>query len=119
MKEQNKVIDITWEMKKADLKWKIRNAAKSIGTTLENHKELVICAIPVVAGVVGSVVKNVGKNNTLRREQHLKDNYIWDPKAGMHFETRRKLSANQKLEFASRRDKGESVADILRSMHVL
>lgn len=112
-------IDITWKLKLADLKWKVVNAANTVMTTAKNNKEIVAVAIPIVAKIAYDVVKGVSRNSQLNREQRLKDNYIWDPRLGMYFECKHKLTTNQRLEFANRRDRGESVGNILRSMKVL
>ena len=114
------VIDITWDLKKAEWKNRIRNAAATVGRFVSNNKtEVIAVATPILGKLVLDGVRNIRASSRRREQQHLKENYIWDPSTGMWFETRKKMSSNQRTEFSKRKANGESVADILNSMKIL
>lgn len=119
MGDSREPIDITWKVKMADLKWKAVDVKNKIFTAAKNNKEIVAVAIPILAKMGYDIVKDVRRRSVVNEEKRLKDNYVWDPKLGMYFECKRKLTTNQRLEFEARRGQGESVGHILRSMKVL
>lgn len=112
-------IDITWEIKKRELKDKVKNAWNGVCRFVDNNKEIIAVSLPIAGKVVYDLVKQHKRNSYLREERELKDQHIYDPRLGIYFKTRKPLSTNQRLEFAARREKGESVSDILRDMRIL
>lgn len=77
---------------------------------------------PTVSGclvVLPLAFRFAGKRVNLAKEQQLKDMYIYDRSHGHYWELRRKLSTRELLEIDRRKDKGESLVDILESMRVL
>ena len=65
------------------------------------------------------ILRFTSKRANLVKEQKLKDNYIYDRSHGHYWELRRKLSTRELMEIDKRKDKGESLVDILESMRVL
>ena len=48
-----------------------------------------------------------------------RDTDIWDPKRGMHYYIKKRMTPSQQMEYNRRYDRGENGADILRSMRLL
>ena len=98
------------------------NAKRALEWTKEN-KEIVIgvlvpTGIAVVKTVTG-IVKSVDRKMDLKKEQDLKDLYIYDRSLGYYHELNRKLKPSEALEIDKRRCDGESMAHILASMKLL
>lgn len=120
MGDRSDFIDITWDIRKAELKNKIRNGWNKVGQFVSSNKtEVAAVAVPLVGKLIFDAVQSVKRAGRQKNEQRLKENYIWDPSLGMWFETKKKLTSSQRLEFSRRRDQGEKVGNILRSMKVL
>lgn len=88
--------------------------ANNVKDFINENRELLIVAVPVVGGVLGSVIRKARGD----QQEYLRNHYIYDPRSGVYFKTR-KLSNAQRLEYTKRREKGESVSHILESMRVL
>lgn len=115
-----KKICLTDELRKAEIKDKVNRFWNSTKNFVSENKEWVLAVgVPLVVGAIGGAIKNARRDATIKETQRLKDNYIWDPKHGMYFETRRKMTTSERLEYAKRRDDGEGVETILRSMRIL
>ena len=114
------VVDITWDLKKAEIKNWIRNGVNQVGRFISNNKtEVIAVATPIVGKLFVDMVRGIKRSANNKEQARLKENYIWDPSSGMWFETRKKMSSNQRVEFSRRRENGESVGSILNSMKIL
>lgn len=114
------IVDITWDIKKAEIKNKVRNGLNQVGRFISNNKtEVIAVATPIVGKLLLDAVRGIKRSANTRAQARLKENYIWDPSSGMWFETRKKMSSNQRVEFSKRRENGESVGSILNSMKIL
>lgn len=80
-------------------------AAMAIGGTLTS------------ISVVG--IKTIGKQLDIRRENRLRNSMIYDRSLGMYWETKKPLTANQRLTIESRHNNGESYGAILNDMRIL
>ena len=76
-------------------------------------------AVSIGLTVTPFIVRFATKRTNLAKEQKLKDMYIYDRSHGHYWELRRKLSNRELTEIDRRKDKGESLVDILESMRVL
>jgi hypothetical protein len=83
------------------------------------NKETILLAAPVVVGVVTVVVKTVGKNVNLRKEERIKNQYCYDRSLGHYWALRRNLSNQEWTEIDRRKTSGERLADILSELKVL
>ena len=114
------IVDITWDLKKADIKNKIMNGLNQVGRFISNNKtEVIAVATPIVGKLLMDAVKGIRRSANNKEQARLKENYIWDPSSCMWLETRKKMSSHQRVEFARRRENGESVGSILNSMKIL
>ena len=85
----------------------------------DENKEPIIALTPVVIGGITFLVKTISKHARITEEKNLKELYVWDPKLGLYWQLRKKLTNTQRLELDRRRADGESMGNILASMRVL
>lgn len=98
--------------KMADLKYKAADAWR-------DHKGEIVTGALILGPGLLRLGNSLVRHNTVSREDKRRKCDVWDPKRGMHYYTKKPLTANQQLEYARRYDKGESGADILRSMKLI
>ena len=65
------------------------------------------------------LVKRHDRNVAIRKEQELKDRYIYDRSIGKYWKTRKTPTTGQQLEIERRKRDGEAMGDILSSMKLL
>lgn len=91
----------------------------NVKTFCRENKETVIgLAVIAVPGAI-QVTNSLIRHHQTSMEYKRRDTDIWDPKRGMHYYTKRKMTPNQQLEYNRRYDNGEDGASILRSMRLL
>lgn len=73
----------------------------------------------VVIKTISGIAKSVDRKIDLKKEQDLKDLYIYDRSLGYYHELNRKLKPSEALEIDQRRSNGETMAQILASMKLL
>ena len=111
--------DFKREAKRRELKEKIHEKLQNGKEWVMRNKELVITFTPIIIAGVTTVVKVVGKQSNLRKQEELKDLYCYDRSLGHYWKLRRELSNKEWLEVDRRKKGGESLSDILESMKVL
>lgn len=84
----------------------------------EHPAESLALATTAVGGLFG-LVKRADRNAAIRKEQELKDRYIYDRSLGKYWKTRKVPSTGEQLEIERRKRNGESMGDILSSMRLL
>lgn len=72
-------------------------------------------AIPEGLRIGNSLIRHHQASMELKR----RDTDIWDPKRGMHYYIKKRMTPSQQMEYNRRYDRGENGADILRSMRLL
>ena len=92
------------------------NAAADFCT---EHPQVAVVTIPAALATVRTIVRSGSKRRQIRNEANLKDRYIYDRSIGMYWETRRKMTPNERVYIASCRRNGEPMYDILRRMGLL
>ena len=124
--EEEKIVDME-EFKKEERRRKIKEkadaAVKWCGDTFNGAKEfyydnrefLNLTLIPI--GM--AIWKLISKSHKDRSERDYRETSIWDAKVGRWVYTRRPLRRSEQLEFDRRRMEGESVSQILASMHLI
>lgn len=83
------------------------------------NKETIIALAPMVLVTITNVIRFTNKRVNLRKEQNLKDLYIYDHSHGHYWKLKKKLSADQWIEIDNRKAKGEILCNILNDMNVL
>lgn len=116
---EKKPIDITWQIKKAELKQKAKEKYNSVKTWCANNTELALAIGSGVVGVVGWVAKTAVKAHSQHKEEAIKNLYWYDPSLGKYWRLKHSLSNKECLEVDRRHANGERLADILDSMKVL
>lgn len=115
---EDKVVDLKkfkFEAKKRELKEK---AARAWEFCKEHPAESFALATATVGGLMG-LVKRHDRNVAIRKEQELKDRYIYDRSIGKYWKTRKTPTTGQQLEIERRKHNGETMGDILSSMKLL
>ena len=114
----DKVVDLKKfkiEAKKRQIKEKVREAWEF---AKEHPAESLALATATVGGLTG-LIKRADRHSAIRKEQELKDRYIYDRSIGKYGKTRKVPSTGQQLEIERRKKNGESMGDILSSMRLL
>lgn len=113
-------------MDKTMMKFKIegykRQAKEKLDQAWELCKEHPTEAFALGTACVGglmSLVKRHDRHAAIRKEQDLKDRYIYDRSIGKHWCMRKKPTTGQQLEIERRKRNGEAMGDILSSMRLL
>lgn len=102
-----------------EYKWKAKIKLQNGKEWVVRNKEAVILLTPVFIKGVTTVVKVVGKNVNLRKEESVKNLYCYDRSLGHYWALRRELSNREWIEIDRRKRNGERLADILAELRVL
>lgn len=117
--EEKKVINITKECKRAERKQKIRDALDKARIWWDENKTTVAVCAPIVGTFAVKGIQILGKHHNLHLEQRNKDRRVYDTSLGHYWELKRKLTNNDWVAINRRRNRGESLGDILDSLKVL
>lgn len=102
---------------KARAWWK--NTRNKAETWWAENKEIVSVVAPAALGAAAWGFRVLGKRANLRKEQTLKDKFVYDTSLGHYWELKKKLTNEQWVEIENRRRNGESLGNILARMGVL
>ena len=119
MDDKNKVVDITWQIRRQELKLKAKEKFSAVKNWCANNSELAIAIGTGVAGVIGWGVKTLAKAHSQHKEELLKNNYCYDRSLGHYWKLKRELTNSEWVEIDQRKKSGERLADILDSLKVL
>lgn len=119
MKEVIRMEDIHREMKKRELKEKVRVKIQNAREWAERNKEAIIVLTPIAIKGITTITKAVNKHSNLRKEETLKEEYCYDRSLGHYWRLRRPLTNTEWLEIDRRKKNGERLSDILDEMRVL
>lgn len=111
--------DFKKEQKKREFKEKIHRGYCNTRDWFYRNKEAVVILTPIAIKGVTTVVKVLGKNANLRKEETLKDLYCYDRSLGHYWKLRRELTNKEWLEIDRRKRNGERLSDILEELKVL
>ena len=100
-------------------KYKTRQAIEWMKENKEITAGILVPTAIMVVKTVSGIAKTVDRKIDLKKEQDLKDLYIYDRSLGYYHELNRKLKPSEALEIDQRRSNGETMAQILASMKLL
>ena len=114
--------DMTFEELKRDIREKVEDATVKAKLAAEacmvwvmnNPREAA-----AIAGLILYACKKTDKYIDIYRETRLRNSMIYDRSLGMYWETKKPLTANQRLTIESRHKAGESYGAILSDMKLL
>lgn len=89
---------------------------------VEDHKEGIALATPVLLGIAGigsKLIRGISRHRNLAAEKDLKDLHVYDRRIGAYLRLRRPLTNKDWTKITPRMKKGERLADILQSMDML
>ncbi len=97
----------------ADIKlWQLREWAK------ENPEQAATIVCTAI-GAAGIIIKRMDRGARIRKEERLKDRYIYDRSLGSYWSLRRKPTQTEKLKIERLRREGLSYGEILTRMKLL
>lgn len=97
------------------VKQKVKSAFFSVLSFVVENPQAAVA----IGGVTVAGIKVVGKQLDIRRENRLRNSMIYDRSLGMYWETKKPLTANQRLTIEARHKNGESYGAILNDMRIL
>ena len=100
------------KVKVEELKW------RAIDCWNRNKAEIIVLA-PLVYGGIKTVCRTAGRAIEAHELKNHRDRHIYDRSTGQYYETRRKMTSNERLELERRLAHGEKKGAILRSMGLL
>lgn len=117
--EDNKIIDITRDIKRAERKARWRARIDKVKQFVDENREVLVVAVPAVTGAVATGIKVLGKRRNLAVEERNKDRRVYDARLGHYWELRRKLSNREWSAIDRRMKNGERLSEILDELRVL
>lgn len=99
-----------------------KRKAENTWDWIVKNKDILVVTIPAALGIAGSINKGINRierRNVVRREENLKNRYIYDRSLGFYYKCKRDLRPNELLEIDARKRKGEPLGSILRSMNLI
>lgn len=111
--------DFKREQKKREIQTWLHNKAIKAKVWYANNKEIVDKIAPVIVVSGLAMGKSMLKHRNLSKQEHIKEEYVYDNRLGHYWALKRKLSNREWLEVDRRKRDGEPLADILESMRVL
>ena len=124
MKE--KPINISWDLKKAEWKARIRQRWQDLKEFYVENPELAGLVTLGVSGAIGVGAKlakdgiaSARRSHAEHLEQRRRDYQVYDNQLGKYLELRRKLDNDDWVRISRRKKEGETLAEILDSMNAL
>lgn len=114
-----KVINPTKKEKIEDFKNGLKRKFRAGKAWVIANKGVIITLAPVVIGGITTIVKVVGKNVNLRKQESVKNLYCYDRSLGHYWSLRRELTNEEWVTIDRRKKNGERLADILDELKVL
>lgn len=115
---------------KKSFKTIVDDISYDVGVWWDDNKDWAIYVLPVAVGLGAWTVKllvkgganclkDISRSRLLKKEQMLKELYCYDRSMGHYWKLNRTLTANEWKKVAARKAAGETLAEILDSMHVI
>lgn len=115
----NNVVDITKDLKRAEFKAKWRKRFNKAKEWVSDNKQVLIVAVPAVATAIGSIARVANRRINIATEERNKDRRCYDARLGHYWELKRKLRNDEWVKIDQRMAKGERLSDILYELGVL
>lgn len=115
----DKVIDIGKDLKKAERREKINRFKTKCKDWWEENKTYVVLFGPGVLAGGAKLIQTIGKHHNLKLEERQKDLRVYDTSLGHYWELKRKLGNRDWVYINRERDRGASLGRILEEMNVL
>lgn len=107
------------DIKKARFKAKMKKKWICLRHFVIKNKGIIIGLAPIALTLLTVTIKNIGKHVNLKTQKNVKELYCYDPSLGHYWELKKKLKNSDWIQIQKRKDSGEKLGDILKSMNVL
>lgn len=104
---------------KEELKTKAKVKFQQCKKWMKTNKDTLIVVAPIALAAVGTLVKVTGKHANLRKQEKVKNLYVYDNRLGHYWGLKRELTSREWLEIDKRKTDGEKLPDILQEFRVL
>lgn len=98
---------------------KVKAKAVEAGQWCKDHAEIVVIGAATLGTGVSVAFKNASRRQQTKRMQDLKDLYVYDRSHGHYIKMKRKPTQSQWSKIDARKDRGESLYNILQDMRLL
>ena len=110
----------SWAKEKAeDVKTSVDIKLWQLGEWAKENPEQAATIICTAIGAAGIIIKRVDRGARIRKEERLKDRYIYDRSLGSYWNLRRRPTQTEKLRIERLRRQGLSYGEILTQMKLL
>lgn len=110
---------VTIKEKIHDVNEKAKKKAGDAVIWMAEHKELTATMIPIFLGLGSGIVKTVSQKMKRNEERELKEEYIYDRRAGHYVRVRRQPTNSEWILIDRRYQSGDNYTDILNDMRLL
>ena len=97
----------------------IKRKAENVWDWCKENKEDLVYLLPVAIAVAGIIKKFIPVPTKVDVERKRIDHTYYDPSTGCHWELKRKLKNDERMELVRRKRDGEFAEDILDELGVL
>lgn len=109
-----------WAKEKAeDVKTSVNIKLWQLGEWAKENPEQAATIVCTAIGAAGIIIKRVDHGARIRKEERLKDRYIYDRSLGSYWNLRRRPTQTEKLRIERLRRQGLSYGEILSQMKLL
>ena len=109
--------------RKQNLENKFWNTSNKIRVWWSYNKEWAVVVIPSVtmgaAWIGKKLINGAIMSHNLNKEKMLKERYVYDRSLGDYWKLKRSMSTSEMLEVEARREEGEKLGSILKSMRLI
>lgn len=109
----------SWRQKVDDFRYEVSYKLQQCADYMRENKDVLMIVVPIAAGGVSTIVRTIVKHSHLRKEEMLKERYIYDRSLGAYWKLKRKLKKSEQLEIARRRETGRSLGNILNDLNLI
>lgn len=93
--------------------------AYEAGQWAKEHPSEAATIVCTAIGAIGIIIRRSGHNAKIRREQRLKDRYVYDRSLGRYWMLKRRPTQSEQLAIESMKKQGLGYGDILTRLKLL
>ena len=106
-------------MKREELKNNIKEKINNSVEWCKENMNVLVFFTPIIVVGISYVARVTHRNRVIRKEENLKQLYVYDKRKGHYCRLKRKLKGNEWVIIDKRHSMGESMSEILNDMKLL